>query len=132
MIDSELNLNNTICVSQRVVPHELFIPRELYYDIALLQLTKSVKFRDYIWPACLHNEYLIVDENEALMLSGWKGNNGRRIDKIMKGKIERISQNKCREIYGENVQVSNGITNNLFCARINSCDSKLGINLSKL
>lgn len=108
------------------------MPRELYYDIALLLMEKPVKFRDFIWPACLHNSEIKLSDSDSFVISGWKCN-GRKTNELMKGEV--LEAANCQELYADNeiysISLPNGITNNLFCGRIFNCNSKKSLYLKE-
>ncbi|KAG5683201.1 hypothetical protein PVAND_012497 [Polypedilum vanderplanki] len=122
----------------QVIPHELYIPRELYFDIALLLLERNIKFSDNVFPICLYNSEIKLNNNQKFMLSGWKSN-GRKVNELMKGKVEEITKSKCQHSYENESYIKmlpDGITDNLFCGKFGSCmntpdsDGSLFININ--
>lgn len=108
---------------QQIIPHELYTPREKYYDIALLLLKRSVKFRNHIWPACLSNFDLRLSGNEIYTLSGWMKN--RKLSNwMLKSSLIHINSTECQKFYSTRdfaVPLPSGITGNLFCAYNEEC-----------
>lgn len=114
----------TIQSFQQVIPHELYAPREKYYDIALLLLARTVKFYDHIWPACLHNSKMLVDD-QMFAISGWK-RNGIKANMLLKSELDSLTNSQCQEYYSDKrfaVSMPNGITDNLFCSKPKDCKS---------
>ncbi|XP_062549587.1 transmembrane protease serine 9-like isoform X2 [Armigeres subalbatus] len=58
----------------KITPHEAFDPLSKVNDIALLELTSTVQFNDYIQPVCLPSKNDLVDPNpvgEMGSIVGW-------------------------------------------------------------
>lgn len=112
---------------QQVIPHELYHPRETYYDVALLLLVRPVKFYHHIWPACLHNPSMILNGDEILSLSGWK-RNGKRSNAMIKSDLSVVTSSDCKKFYDDKkneILLPNGVAvKNLICAKNAGCDSE--------
>lgn len=111
---------------QQVIPHELYIPREKYYDVALLMLARAVKFYNHIWPACLHNSKIVLKDDETFTVSGWKSD-GEKANSMIKNFLKPIESSKCQTFYNSKkflVPLPNGITDNLFCGKFTDCEGK--------
>lgn len=120
---------------QQVIPHELYQPREVYYDIALLLLDRSVKFYSHIWPACLHSPSIIMKGDETLSLSGWT-RNAKRSNMLVKTKLSVVADLECQKFYDDTkyeISLPNGVVgDDLMCARNSNCESEKFLKLKKI
>jgi hypothetical protein len=109
-----------------VIPHELFQPREDYYDVALLLLEKPVKFYNHIWPACLQSPLTSLD-GEVLTLSGWK-KSGLKSNSLIKSNLNVVANSECQNFYnGKKYEVllPDGVVGkNLMCATNVGCEGE--------
>ncbi|CAG9802236.1 unnamed protein product [Chironomus riparius] len=107
-LDAEiLNIN-----VKQVIPHELYLPRETYFDVALLLLSQAVKFDDLTFPVCLHNSQIELGNVRKFIRSGWMENG------LMKSEVQKMQRSKCDAIYDTKkykIMLSDGISNSLFC-----------------
>lgn len=55
----------------RFTPNSGRKPKELYHDIALLQLSTEVDMTRFVRPACLWTEPTLEDNNDAFVATGW-------------------------------------------------------------
>lgn len=121
-------LRHVLCLEsskhfQQVIPHELFLPREKYFDVALLRLKSPVKLHSQIWPACLLNSKFDASL-EDLSISGW--DQTKEDKNLITSKVNLASKSTCETRYSSQMffnSMPNGITDNLFC--VNASDCKL-------
>lgn len=109
-----------------MIPHELYTPREAYYDIALLLLERPVKFYNHIWPACLPNSLAKVSVREVFAISGWK-KNGKKVNTMVKKELSPVENLSCQRFYEDKkfaILLPDGITDDLFCANNSACEGK--------
>lgn len=110
-----------------MILHELYKPREVHYDIALLLLERRVKFYSHIWPACLHSPLMVLKGDQTLSLSGWT-RNAKRSNLLVKTKLNLVADSECKKFYDDNkyeVSLPNGVvSDDLICAQNLNCESK--------
>ncbi|KAH8383431.1 hypothetical protein KR009_008598 [Drosophila setifemur] len=99
-----------------IILHPKYRSSAYYHDIALLKLTRRVKFSEEVRPACLWQ----VPELQipSVVAAGWgrteflgaKSNSLRQVD------LDVIPQLKCKQIYRKERRLPRGIIDGQFCA----------------
>ena len=82
---------------EEIIAHSDYTPRTLNNDIALLKLNGTVKFTEFLYPACLPTSQ---PENDKAIVTGF-GRTGRfdeNSDILMKVFVEKFSQSDCQNI----------------------------------
>lgn len=55
----------------KIIVHPKYSPPKKYYDIALMELEKNVRFTKFIQPACLWNKFDTSALGTEATLTGW-------------------------------------------------------------
>jgi len=63
--------NEEVITLSRVFNHPLYNKKTLDYDIAILKLSKPVKYTKYIRPACVPSSGFKIDSGKEAFVSGW-------------------------------------------------------------
>jgi len=82
---------------EEIIVHSEYTARTYNNDIALLKLNGTVKFTEFLYPACLPTSQ---PENERAIVTGF-GKIGRfepNSDKLMKVIVEKFTQSDCQNI----------------------------------
>lgn len=109
---TEIDCNENECADPVVnVPVEQLIPHEDYnpdskqqeHDIALVRLSQTVTFTDFVRPICLplsNDLRRTVYDNVALTVAGWgKTENGTNSDRMLKLDLPGVPRQDCQNVY---------------------------------
>ncbi|XP_037819911.1 serine protease snake [Lucilia sericata] len=115
------NLNRTTEDQQDIkiliiILHPKYRSSSYYHDIALLKLTRRVRFSQHIQPACL---WQLPDlEMSTAIATGWGRTEflGPKSDELQKVDLNIIDQKTCKEIYRKERRLPRGIIEGQFCA----------------
>ncbi|KAF2886004.1 hypothetical protein ILUMI_20169 [Ignelater luminosus] len=89
------------------IPHELYIPRSVnrHYDIALLRLSKTVEFTNFIKPLCLPLSQRLRNKDyngRELTVAGWgRTETQRQSDIKLRVDVPVLSETNCLQFYKE-------------------------------
>ncbi|CAD7084979.1 unnamed protein product [Hermetia illucens] len=90
---------------EEYIPHENYqpIPKNQYDDIALLRLSRSVPYTDWVKPVCLpvatHLRSAVFDDI-SLDVAGWgKTENASRSNLKLKARVDGTSLSSCKAVY---------------------------------
>ncbi|XP_058065632.1 chymotrypsinogen B-like [Anopheles bellator] len=99
----------------QVIPHETFSLNDIQDDIALLVTKDTVRFDDYVQPACLPSRGPQLAVSVIGTVVGWGYTEGKRVANVLRAATAPIvSHRQCRE---SNAAAFGGILNdNMFCA----------------
>ncbi|XP_059409131.1 trypsin II-P29 [Carassius carassius] len=100
----------------RVITHPIYSSTTQNNDIALLQLSSSVTFTDYIRPVCLAAVGSLFGGGTKSWITGWGKLNfaDTQIPNILQEvQIPIVNNSECSKVYGA------VITNNMLCAGLN-------------
>ncbi|XP_021234101.1 transmembrane protease serine 9 isoform X1 [Numida meleagris] len=112
----------------RVIPHPLFNPLLLDFDVAVLELARPLVFNKYIQPICLPLAVQKFPVGKKCIISGW-GNlqegNVSMSESLQKASVGIIDQNTCNFLYNFS------LTERMICAgflegKIDSCQGDSG------
>ncbi|POI27876.1 hypothetical protein CIB84_008375, partial [Bambusicola thoracicus] len=112
----------------RVIPHPLFNPILLDFDVALLELARPLVFNKYIQPICLPLAVQKFPVGKKCIISGW-GNlqegNVTMSESLQKASVGIIDQKTCNFLYNFS------LTERMICAgflegKIDSCQGDSG------
>uniref|UniRef100_A0A8B9JL18 Peptidase S1 domain-containing protein n=1 Tax=Astyanax mexicanus TaxID=7994 RepID=A0A8B9JL18_ASTMX len=108
---SELN-SLTITVAQ-IINHPSYVSSTHDNDIALLQLSSSVTFSDYIQPVCLAAAGSTLGSGTLVWVTGWGdiSSDGKYPQNLQEVELPIVSNTACTSAYG-----SGSITSNMMCA----------------
>ncbi|GLV37688.1 snake [Carabus blaptoides fortunei] len=101
----------------RVISHPAYEPPQTYNDIAVIRLSRPVKFNKFIRPACLWSRSRIY-VNE-LIASGWgrQEYGGQPSDNLQKVSLGYIENNVCNSHYTDaGRRLPHGIDSTMLCA----------------
>ncbi|XP_050960188.1 trypsin-1 [Labeo rohita] len=110
------NSYETNRTASRIIKHPNFNFSNADNDIALIQLSSSVTFSDYIRPVCLAAAGSVFAAGTESWVTGWGflQNGGAQFPDILQEvMIPIVSNSDCNNAYGE-IKIS--ITNNMICA----------------
>lgn len=89
-----------------------------YNDIALLKLSREVKFSSFVKPACLHTEDQV--DQSSLEATGWGlvENEGIQSDILQKVQLDLFDQSDCEGVYNKYTVrlLPSGIVHSQLCA----------------
>ncbi|KAL1277871.1 hypothetical protein QQF64_024544 [Cirrhinus molitorella] len=112
---SGLNPNEIYRKASRIIIHSNYGNPAYDNDIALVQLSSSVTFSDYIWPVCLAAAGSIFGAGTESWVSGWgklqSGDPGIS-DILQEVQLPIVSNSACSTAYGGIATV----TSNMICA----------------
>ncbi|KAK9758840.1 Trypsin [Popillia japonica] len=99
-----------------VIPHPDYHPLSKNNDIALIRLSRQVKFTNFIRPACLWNTFN-VRQNSAIA-TGWGAteNGGSTVDVLQKVSLDLLEMSICDRTYGNLKYYKNGLPKTMLCA----------------
>ncbi|XP_013100659.2 serine protease snake isoform X2 [Stomoxys calcitrans] len=99
-----------------IILHPKYRSSSYYHDIALLKLTKRVRFSATIQPACLWQ--LPEMEMPSAIASGWGRTEfmGPKSNDLQKVDLSIIDQKTCKDIYRKERRLPRGIIEGQFCA----------------
>ncbi|XP_075146071.1 snake isoform X2 [Haematobia irritans] len=99
-----------------IILHPKYRSSSYYHDIALLKLTKRVRFSETIQPACLW-QLPEMDMNFAIA-TGWGRTEfmGPKSNDLQKVDLNIIDQKTCKDIYRKERRLPRGIIEGQFCA----------------
>lgn len=112
---NEININNIYYISHKY-PHRDYQSDEVYNDIALLKLNRSVTFSSDIKPACLHTKS-DMKSNMSVEATGWGGTSFARQSKILqKVYLRMFSPTDCAKTHTVRERFNRGLQENQLCA----------------
>uniref|UniRef100_A0A8D2PYH4 Peptidase S1 domain-containing protein n=1 Tax=Zosterops lateralis melanops TaxID=1220523 RepID=A0A8D2PYH4_ZOSLA len=119
----ELKVNVT-----RVIPHPLFNPMILDFDVAVLELARPLVFNKYIQPVCLPLAVQKFPVGKKCLISGWgdlQEGNDTKPEILQKASVGIIEQNTCNFLYNFS------LTEQMICAgfmegMVDSCQGDSG------
>ncbi|CAH1637193.1 unnamed protein product [Spodoptera littoralis] len=82
----------------KIIVHPKYSPPKKYYDIALVELEKNVRFTKFIQPACLWNNFDTSALGTEAMLTGWGvvETNGRKTSpELQEAVVDLIDSETC-------------------------------------
>ncbi|KAE8578191.1 hypothetical protein XENTR_v10023387 [Xenopus tropicalis] len=88
----------------RTIIHDRYIYPVYYYNIALLELSVSVPFMDFMLPACLPTASTQFLPGQSCMVAGWgfPDDNSNQLPFILQeSEVQLISLERCRDLYRE-------------------------------
>ncbi|XP_076234951.1 ovochymase [Calliopsis andreniformis] len=95
----------TVGIEERIV-HENYQPSTNQYDIALLRLSRNVKFTNFIKPICLPSNAIL---KKNLFVAGWGKTENRTSSQIkLKVSLPLVDKQQCQEIYENTARRSIG------------------------
>ncbi|KAL6476829.1 hypothetical protein MHYP_G00153280 [Metynnis hypsauchen] len=109
------NLNSQIRFVSQIINHPSYTSSSHDNDIALLQLTSSVNYTNYIQPACLAAAGSSLGGGALVWVTGW-GNTGNSVSlpfpqNLQEVEVPVVTNSDCAASYG-----SGTITSNMICA----------------
>ncbi|NXR77907.1 TMPS9 protease, partial [Pycnonotus jocosus] len=112
----------------RVIPHPLFNPMILDFDVAVLELARPLIFNKYIQPVCLPLAMQKFPVGKKCLISGWgdlQEGNDTKPEILQKASVGIIEQNTCSFLYNFS------LTDRMICAgfmegMIDSCQGDSG------
>ncbi|XP_077093882.1 chymotrypsin-like protease CTRL-1 [Siphateles boraxobius] len=109
------NPNEVSRTASQIINHPDYVNEKFDNDIALVQLSSSVTFSDYIKPVCLAAAGSVFSAGTESWVTGWGRlqSGGQIPDILQEVMIPIVSNSDCDNIYGE---VNISITNNMICA----------------
>ncbi|XP_069072423.1 transmembrane protease serine 9 [Pleurodeles waltl] len=113
---------------RRVIQHPFYNPATLDFDVAVLELQKTLIFSKYIQPLCLPSNIQKLPAGWKCMISGWgnvKEGNVAKPDVLQKASVGIIDQKICNILYNFS------ITDRMICAgfidgKVDSCQGDSG------
>ncbi|NWX33439.1 TMPS9 protease, partial [Notiomystis cincta] len=112
----------------RVIPHPLFDPMILDFDLAVLELARPLVFNKYIQPVCLPLAVQKFPVGKKCLISGWgdlQEGNDTKPEILQKASVGIIEQNTCNFLYNFS------LTDRMICAGfmeglVDSCQGDSG------
>ncbi|XP_064493258.1 transmembrane protease serine 9 isoform X1 [Pseudopipra pipra] len=112
----------------RVIPHPLFSPMILDFDVAVLELARPLVFNKYIQPLCLPLAEQKFPVGKKCLISGWgdlQEGNATKPEILQKASVAIIDQNTCDFLYNFS------LTDRMICAgflegMVDSCQGDSG------
>ncbi|XP_072775607.1 transmembrane protease serine 9 isoform X5 [Taeniopygia guttata] len=112
----------------RVIPHPLFNPMILDFDVAVLELARPLVFNKYIQPVCLPLAMQKFPVGKKCLISGWgdlQEGNDTKPESLQKASVGIIEQNTCNFLYNFS------LTDRMICAgfmegMVDSCQGDSG------
>ncbi|XP_048017521.1 chymotrypsinogen A-like [Megalobrama amblycephala] len=107
------NPHEIIRTASRIIRHPNYNSSTFNNDIALIQLSSSVTFSDYIKPVCLAAAGSVFSAGTDSWVTGWgrlQYNDTKLPDTLQEVMIPIVNNTDCDNAYG------GGITNNMICA----------------
>ncbi|XP_071434162.1 transmembrane protease serine 9 [Pithys albifrons albifrons] len=112
----------------RVIPHPLFSPMILDFDVAVLELARPLVFNKYIQPLCLPLAAQKFPVGKKCLISGWgdlQEGNDTKPEILQKASVGIIDQNTCNFLYNFS------LTDRMICAgflegMVDSCQGDSG------
>ncbi|NXM65226.1 TMPS9 protease, partial [Serilophus lunatus] len=112
----------------RVIPHPLFNPMILDFDVAVLELARPLVFNKYIQPVCLPLAVHKFPVGKKCLISGWgdlQEGNDSKPEILQKASVGIIDQNTCNFLYNFS------LTDRMICAgflegMVDSCQGDSG------
>ncbi|XP_030918079.1 transmembrane protease serine 9 isoform X3 [Geospiza fortis] len=112
----------------RVIPHPLFNPMILDFDVAVLELARPLVFNKYIQPVCLPLAMQKFPVGKKCLISGWgdlQEGNDTKPEILQKASVGIIEQNTCNFLYNFS------LTDRMICAgfmegMVDSCQGDSG------
>ncbi|KAL2078684.1 hypothetical protein ACEWY4_026369 [Coilia grayii] len=95
--------------------HHKYDPVSFDNDIALLRLSSSVTFSDYVRPVCLAASNSTLDSGTKTWVTGWgtiDANINRPYPKLQEVEVPLVSSSQCQKAYSPHIT----ITSNMICA----------------
>uniref|UniRef100_A0A8C8X4M6 Transmembrane serine protease 11B n=1 Tax=Panthera leo TaxID=9689 RepID=A0A8C8X4M6_PANLE len=82
---------------QQIIVHEDYIPGEHHDDIAIIQLTKKVLFKNDVHRVCLPEATQVFPPGEGVVVTGWGAlsYNGKYPEVLQKASVKIIDTNTC-------------------------------------
>ncbi|XP_032888193.1 suppressor of tumorigenicity 14 protein homolog [Amblyraja radiata] len=112
---------------KRLIIHEQFDNVTMDYDIALLELSSSVKYTSFIQPVCLPSPLHVFPANQRCYVTGWGllQEGGHLPVILQKGEVRIINQTTCNNFMG------NILTSRMMCAgyltgEVDACEGDSG------
>ncbi|XP_056144800.1 serine protease 1-like [Lampris incognitus] len=109
-----INVNEVSRTVSRVIVHPGYDDSTNNNDVALLQLSSSVDFTDYIQPVCLAAENSVFGAGTSSWVTGWGTVNSDEPlpspQRLQEVQVPIVSNSQCDSSYG------GGITDNMICA----------------
>lgn len=100
---------------EQLIPHERYNPdsKQQEHDIALVRLSQTVQFTDFVRPICLPLSERLrqqLYDNVVLTVAGWgKTENGTNSQKMLKLDLSGVRRQACAEVYQrQNVNLGAG------------------------
>ncbi|NXO42382.1 TMPS9 protease, partial [Locustella ochotensis] len=112
----------------RVIPHPLFNPMILDFDVAVLELARPLVFNKHIQPVCLPPAVQKFPVGKKCLISGWgdlQEGNDTKPEILQKAFVGIIEQNTCNFLYNFS------LTDRMICAgfmegMVDSCQGDSG------
>ncbi|XP_043225296.1 transmembrane protease serine 9-like [Amphibalanus amphitrite] len=110
----------------RIVRHKGFSEKTLHTDIALITLSKPVKYKSNIRPICLDSGVSRGAAGQTVTVAGWGSlrEGGRQASIMQKVSLKVWDNSKCRSTYGPSAP--GGIISSMLCAGRQGKDSCSG------
>ncbi|XP_051745388.1 plasma kallikrein-like isoform X1 [Ctenopharyngodon idella] len=109
------NPNETSRTASRIITHPNYNGSTIDNDIALIELSSSVNFSDYIRPVCLAAAGSVFDAGTESWVTGWGRlqSGGQVPDTLQEVMIPIVNNSDCFKAYGE---FNISITSNMICS----------------
>ncbi|XP_016335021.1 transmembrane protease serine 5-like [Sinocyclocheilus anshuiensis] len=104
------NPNETSRTARRIINHPGYVGPPFDNDIALVQLSSSVNFSDYIRPVCLAAAGSVFGGGMESWVTGWGRQQQEGSDMLQEVTMTVVNNSDCNKSYGGN------ITSNMICA----------------
>lgn len=101
----------------RIIVHPEYRYPQKYNDIALLKLTRTVRFTKFIRPACLYTKETIP-ERKAIA-TGWGKTDylaANTNNKLLKVALDVFNNDQCSRTYKQTKHLPEGIKSTMLCA----------------